>query len=167
MPNPIVNNLPHEGRPFISLVMLESDRYWADLVTRSATRSSADDPRFVDSTARAKNSWSLRHHPRRHLRLEDLRGVEAICRGQGRVGAGPDGRRAAHRPQVIANDYLRDVEANSGTVFKMVASPLQFNEEPPDLTRAPEHGEHTDEVLGELGLDMDAILDLKVKGVVL
>ena len=49
----------------------------------------------------------------------------------------------------------------------MVASPLQFDEEPPDLTRAPEHGEHTDEVLAELGLDTDAILDLKIKGAVL
>ena len=49
----------------------------------------------------------------------------------------------------------------------MVPSPLQFDETPPDLTRAPEHGEHTDEVLTELGLDMDAILELKVKGAVL
>jgi crotonobetainyl-CoA:carnitine CoA-transferase CaiB-like acyl-CoA transferase len=49
----------------------------------------------------------------------------------------------------------------------MVPSPLQFDETPPDLTRAPDHGEHTDEVLGELGLDMDAIMDLKIKGVVL
>jgi crotonobetainyl-CoA:carnitine CoA-transferase CaiB-like acyl-CoA transferase len=49
----------------------------------------------------------------------------------------------------------------------MVASPLQFDEEPPDLTRAPDHGEHTDQVLEELGLEMDAILELKIKGAVL
>jgi crotonobetainyl-CoA:carnitine CoA-transferase CaiB-like acyl-CoA transferase len=48
----------------------------------------------------------------------------------------------------------------------MVPSPLQFNETPAELTRAPEHGEHTDEVLTELGLPMDQILDLKVKGAV-
>ncbi len=54
-----------------------------------------------------------------------------------------------------------------GTTFRMVASPLQFDEEPPDLTRAPDHGEHTDQVLEELGLDTEAILDLKVKGAVL
>jgi crotonobetainyl-CoA:carnitine CoA-transferase CaiB-like acyl-CoA transferase len=44
---------------------------------------------------------------------------------------------------------------------------LQFNETPPDITRAPQHGEHTDEVLLAAGLDMDEILDLKVKGAVL
>jgi crotonobetainyl-CoA:carnitine CoA-transferase CaiB-like acyl-CoA transferase len=49
----------------------------------------------------------------------------------------------------------------------MVPSPLQYDETPPDLVRAPDHGEQTDEVLLELGLDMDAILDLKLKGAVL
>jgi len=33
-------------------------------------------------------------------------------------------------------------------------------------SRAPEFNEHGDEILGELGLDIDAILDLKARGVV-
>ena len=70
-------------------------------------------------------------------------------------------------PQAIANGYVREIEAKSGTTFRIVASPLQFDETPPDLTRAPDHGEHTDEVMSELGLDMDAIIDLKIKGVIL
>ena len=67
----------------------------------------------------------------------------------------------------LANGYIRDVEAKSGTVFRMVPSPLQFDERPPDLTRAPDHGEHTDEVIGELGYDRDALMELKIKGVIL
>ena len=67
-------------------------------------------------------------------------------------------------PQVVANGYIREVTSAGGTTFRMVASPLQFDEQPHDLTRAPDHGEHTDEVLEELGLEMDAILDLKLKG---
>ena len=70
-------------------------------------------------------------------------------------------------PQALANGYVRDIEAKSGTVFRMVPSPLQFDEVAPDLTRAPDHGEHTDEVLGELGLDTDTLLELKVKGAIL
>ena len=69
--------------------------------------------------------------------------------------------------QALANGYVRPVEAQSGTTFRMVPSPLQYDETPPDLVRAPDHGEQTDEVLLELGLDMDAILDLKIKGAVL
>ncbi|HEY2428659.1 MAG TPA: hypothetical protein VGI06_07005 [Acidimicrobiales bacterium] len=49
----------------------------------------------------------------------------------------------------------------------MVPSPLQFDEKAPDLTRAPDHGEHTDEVLLELGYDMDQLLELKLKGAIL
>ena len=71
-------------------------------------------------------------------------------------------------PQVVANGYVRDVVARSGTTFRMVPSPLQFDENPPDLTRGPDHGEHTDEVLRELlGLDTDQLLDLKMKGAIL
>jgi crotonobetainyl-CoA:carnitine CoA-transferase CaiB-like acyl-CoA transferase len=71
-------------------------------------------------------------------------------------------------PQVVDNGYVREVMAQSGTTFRMVPSPLQFDEAPPDLTRAPDHGEHTDEVLQELlGLDTDQLLELKVKGAIL
>jgi len=70
-------------------------------------------------------------------------------------------------PQAVENGYVRPVEASSGTTFRMVPSPLQFDETPPDLTRAPDHGEHTDEVLLELGYDMDQIMDLKIKGAIL
>jgi crotonobetainyl-CoA:carnitine CoA-transferase CaiB-like acyl-CoA transferase len=33
-------------------------------------------------------------------------------------------------------------------------------------TRAPEFNEHGDQILSDLGLDWDAIVDLKVRGVV-
>jgi crotonobetainyl-CoA:carnitine CoA-transferase CaiB-like acyl-CoA transferase len=70
--------------------------------------------------------------------------------------------------QAAANGYVREVEARSGTRFRMVPSPLQYDETPPDLVRAPDHGEHTDEVLMELlGLDMDALIELKLSGGVL
>ena len=71
-------------------------------------------------------------------------------------------------PQALSNGYVREIVAASGTSFRIVPSPLQFNETPPDLSRAPEHGEHTDEVLQELlGFDMDKIMDLKIKGAIL
>ena len=45
----------------------------------------------------------------------------------------------------------------------MVSPPLV----PPGLSRAPGHGEHTDEILAELGLGNDEILRLKEDGAVL
>jgi len=48
----------------------------------------------------------------------------------------------------------------------MPTSAVQFDEHPATLRRAPEHGEHTDEILLELGLDWEQIVELKVADVV-
>ena len=44
---------------------------------------------------------------------------------------------------------------------------MQFDETAPSVRGAPDHGEHTDEVLLELGLTYDEILEHKVTGAVL
>jgi crotonobetainyl-CoA:carnitine CoA-transferase CaiB-like acyl-CoA transferase len=44
---------------------------------------------------------------------------------------------------------------------------VQFDMAPPAVSAAPAHGEHTDEVLLELGLSYDEILEHKAAGAVL
>ena len=70
-------------------------------------------------------------------------------------------------PQAIANGYLEEITASSGAEFRLPANPVQFDETPASVPRAPEHGEHTDEVLLELGLSYDEIIERKVSGAVL
>jgi crotonobetainyl-CoA:carnitine CoA-transferase CaiB-like acyl-CoA transferase len=66
------------------------------------------------------------------------------------------------------NGFFPDVETGDGTPFRIVAGPAQFDGEPVGtLRRAPEHGEHTEEVLLELGLDWDDIIALKEAEVIL
>jgi crotonobetainyl-CoA:carnitine CoA-transferase CaiB-like acyl-CoA transferase len=168
MPNPLVNNFKTKDDRFMSLIMLESDRYWADLVTKIGHAELADDPRFVDSVARAKNCQEC------CVALDEIFATRTLEEWKPIMNT-VDGVWAPVQtadellvdPQVVANGYIREVTSTGGTTFRMVASPLQFDEQPPDLTRAPDHGEHTDEVLEELGLEMDAIIDLKLKGAVL
>ncbi len=168
MPNPLVNNYKTKDDRFMSLIMLESDRFWADLVTKIGHPELADDPRFADSVARAKNCQAC------CLALDEIFATRTLEEWKPIMNT-VDGVWAPVQtadellvdPQVVANGYIREVTSAGGTTFRMVASPLQFDEQPPDLTRAPDHGEHTDEVLEELGLEMDAILDLKLKGAVL
>jgi len=70
-------------------------------------------------------------------------------------------------PQVVANGYLETLTATSGAEFALPANPVQFDETAPAVRGAPEHGEHTDEVLLELGLTYDEIIEHKVTGAAL
>jgi crotonobetainyl-CoA:carnitine CoA-transferase CaiB-like acyl-CoA transferase len=67
--------------------------------------------------------------------------------------------------QVVANRYVVDV-AGATRTHPMVASPVQFDNGAPSLRRAPDHGEHTEEVLLELGRTWDDITELKARGAV-
>jgi crotonobetainyl-CoA:carnitine CoA-transferase CaiB-like acyl-CoA transferase len=44
---------------------------------------------------------------------------------------------------------------------------VQFNETPPPPARSPEHGQHTEEILMELGIDWDDIEKAKEAGAIL
>ena len=69
-------------------------------------------------------------------------------------------------PQVIANGYVQPVDTEGGPEFSLPSVPVQFDGHPAALHRAPEHGEHTERVLLELGYDWDAIGELQREGVI-
>ena len=69
-------------------------------------------------------------------------------------------------PQVLANDYIGEVAVEGGPSYRLPTVPVQFDERPPDLRPAPEHGEHTEAILLELGYDWDQIIGLKEVGAI-
>jgi crotonobetainyl-CoA:carnitine CoA-transferase CaiB-like acyl-CoA transferase len=73
---------------------------------------------------------------------------------------------AAVDPQVTANGFVTQVDGPAGS-FPLVASPAQFDAVAPSLARAPEHGQHTEEILLELGRSWDDIIALKERDAIL
>ena len=61
--------------------------------------------------------------------LADALGVWAVCQ---------EPLELHDDPQALENGYLVDVATDEGTSFTLVANPVQFDETPPVLTRAPE-----------------------------
>ena len=70
-------------------------------------------------------------------------------------------------PQVAANGYLGEAELGNGETLPMVTTPVQFDGRPTPVRRAPEHGEHTERALVDLGLSWDEIVALKDDEVIL
>lgn len=165
--NPLVNHYRTRDGRHLSLVMVDADRHWADLCERIGDPGLLADPRFVDADARHRNNRACvaaldAVFVQRDLAdwchvLADATGVWAPVRRPDEVG---------DDPQVVANGYLGAVELGDGAELPVVTSPVQFGG-PAPVRRAPEVGEHTEEVLLRSGLHWDEITALKDAGAII
>jgi crotonobetainyl-CoA:carnitine CoA-transferase CaiB-like acyl-CoA transferase len=167
MVNPVVGAYRTKDGRHVQLVFLEADRYWGDFCRLIGRDDLAEDPRFVDLPTRRANSEACiaeldAEFARRTLAewKELLAGFDAPWAPVQSVAE------LLTDPQVIANGYVGEVAVDEGPSYSLPAVPVQFDAEPPPLRRAPEHGEHTELVLLELGYSWDQIAALKEAGVV-
>jgi crotonobetainyl-CoA:carnitine CoA-transferase CaiB-like acyl-CoA transferase len=77
-----------------------------------------------------------------------------------------DAWEVANDESLIVNGRIAEVVDAHGNTQKLVASPAQFDQTATGLRRAPLFGEHTDEVLRELGIGDDELLGLKFDGAI-
>ena len=67
---------------------------------------------------------------------------------------------------LVANGYIADVVDAEGVTRQLVANPVQFDERPAEIRRAPLFAEQTDDILAELGKTQDEMIELKIEGAV-
>ncbi|MFL6204369.1 MAG: CaiB/BaiF CoA transferase family protein [Acidimicrobiales bacterium] len=165
--NPLVATYLTKDDRFVSLCCLQAGKYWPEACKVIGRPELAEDERFADPLslmANAADACDLVAAAFRGRTLAEWRDALADFSGQWAVVQ--DTLEAASDPQTVANGYIGDCATADGTPFQLVTSPMQFGGESHPPKRAPEFNEHGDEILGSIGLDMDAIIDLKVRGVV-
>ena len=160
--NPLVGLYETADGRYISFVMMQPNKFWADVCRHMDVTEYIDDPRFASAeqiAAHTADAVEILGKAMATRTLEEWSARFATL-------AGPwapvqDTLQAAADAQVRANDYL--VQAGE---LELVSNPVQFDVAAPRSGAAPGFAEQTDEILEELGLDWDRIIELKTAGAV-
>ena len=165
--NPLVGPfLTSDGR-YLMFNMMQPGRYWADCCRHVGRDDLATDPRFdtaenlmanaIEGAALLQDEIRKRPYDEWLDRFRTLEGQWSPALNSVEVG---------RDEQVRAAGMICTVTDVDGVERELVVNPVQFDEQAPDVVRAPEFAEHTDEVLHEVGYSDDEILELKIAGAV-
>jgi crotonobetainyl-CoA:carnitine CoA-transferase CaiB-like acyl-CoA transferase len=187
--NPLTNHYRCADDKWILFSEIQADRFWPEFCRALGLDDLIDDPKFATAmggpdpdgrggrSGRRENAFELIDIIDRTLatkprdewvaRFEEMKVPFAYSPVQ-------DYYEVFEDPQVLANDYITEFEhptggpdGRSGKV-KVMGYPWRFSETPAQIAReAPEFGQHTEEVLGEmLGLSFEDVASLREQGVV-
>jgi len=163
--NPLWNHYKCKDDKWIALAMIQANRYWVDFCRAIGRSDMVEDERFKDPDVRSANAEAavaiiddaMAKKPSGEW-LEILKGAgDLIYTIVNTVDDLPED------PQVVANDYVADLEHPRFGPTQVVGNPVRLSETPGDPRgAAPELGEHTEQVLIDvLGYDWDKIGQLR------
>lgn len=144
-----------------------NDREWQRLARELLGRNDlADDPRFAGNADRVANraildeaiaAWCARHDLAHIQDAADAAGI-----GNARYNAPSD---VLAHPQLAQRDRWHSIDTPAGPIPSLLPPPVISGYHPP-MGAVPGLGEHTDAVLGELGLTGEDIATLRAHGVI-
>jgi crotonobetainyl-CoA:carnitine CoA-transferase CaiB-like acyl-CoA transferase len=149
------------------LIVITPDK-WPPLATAIGRPELLKDPRFADPAKIVANSAQLTaifdevfgSQPMAHWHdvLDAAHITFGVVRAPGEV---------VKDPQLVANDIVVPIEGAGGNLKSTISSPIRVHGlTKRAATRAPEIGEHSDEVLQELGFSAKDITSLHSSGAV-
>jgi len=165
--NPLVNTYRTKDGRYISFCCLQPGKYWPPMIEVLEKPELATDPRFAEVPSLMQNGAAATEIVRTAIAERTAaEWRERLASFPGQWAMVQDTIEASADPQSVANGYVADCRTADGTPYQLAAAPVQYDGEAAQPGRAPGFNEHGDAILGDLGLDMEAILDLKARGVV-
>jgi crotonobetainyl-CoA:carnitine CoA-transferase CaiB-like acyl-CoA transferase len=148
----------------------DPDRWWGEFCRAIGAPDLTDDPRYADAGARSANRQELYATLDEKFAQKTLAQWLKILQDAGlSMAYSPVNSPAelAQDPQATANRYITEIEHPKRGKMKVAGIPLQFSGTPTStMSAAPELGQHTDEVLSQVGgLSSEEIARLRSQGV--
>jgi crotonobetainyl-CoA:carnitine CoA-transferase CaiB-like acyl-CoA transferase len=166
--NPIYNHYRCQDDKWIVLAHLQPDRYWPDVCRALGMPELENDPKFNSIEARAENSKELIAIMDKKFATKTRDQWLKILKQEGCICTPIQSPlEVSNDPQALANNYFIYADHPVWGRIKMVGFPWDFSETPASWRReAPEFGQHTEEILQELGYNWDDIAKLKDEKVI-
>ncbi|WP_068265601.1 CaiB/BaiF CoA transferase family protein [Janibacter limosus] len=165
--NPLTGVVRTSDDRYIMLTMLQPGRYWPELMTNAGRPDLVEDPRFSSSEAILENNAAAKAAIDELFATKTFAEWQEILRqGNGQWAPVQDAWDLVNDPAVEANGVIVEVTDVDGNPQRLVANPVQFDETPPQLVRAPLFAEHTDEIVTGLGIDEQRLMELKIAGAI-
>jgi crotonobetainyl-CoA:carnitine CoA-transferase CaiB-like acyl-CoA transferase len=166
--NPLTNYYRTKDDRYMLVFHLQADLYWPRFCQAIEREDIVNDPRFNSIPARAENRKDLiriidEAFARRTLeewknRLAELKLIFSPVQTP---------LEALNDPQAKANDFYTVFQHPVWGPLEMMLAPLKLTETPGSFrTPAPERGQHTEEVLLDLGYSRDEIDIFKTRKVI-
>jgi crotonobetainyl-CoA:carnitine CoA-transferase CaiB-like acyl-CoA transferase len=168
-PNPLMNPYQAGDGKWFWLIGAEAERHWPGILRALGAESLGEDARFSTARDRRRNAAVLVDLFDEILARKSREDWAAIFKVHDVWWAPVNGMDDIQNDaQIRAAGAFVEMAGPSGATQESLATPVDFGEQPvtAPLGRAPALGEHTTEVLKELGLADAELADLRAAGAI-